>query len=88
MSGALCVKLARSLNWLVLCYLSTSAQSCPCRPSLPLVPLAQSRPQRGVGRSSGADRLSVLCSVQPLPKGDQVLNFSDAEDLIDDSKLK
>ncbi|GAB5573753.1 microspherule protein 1 isoform X2 [Prionailurus iriomotensis] len=26
--------------------------------------------------------------VQPLPKGDQVLNFSDAEDLIDDSKLK
>lgn len=30
----------------------------------------------------------VLCSVQPLPKGDQVLNFSDAEDLIDDSKLK
>lgn len=31
---------------------------------------------------------SVVCSVQPLPKGDQVLNFSDAEDLIDDSKLK
>uniref|UniRef100_A0A8D1P6S3 Microspherule protein 1 n=1 Tax=Sus scrofa TaxID=9823 RepID=A0A8D1P6S3_PIG len=27
-------------------------------------------------------------TVQPLPKGDQVLNFSDAEDLIDDSKLK
>lgn len=27
-------------------------------------------------------------SVQPLPKGDQVLNFSDAEDMIDDSKLK
>lgn len=39
-------------------------------------------------RSSGADLLSVLYSVQPLPKGDQVLNFSDAEDLIDDSKLK
>ncbi|XP_043388487.1 microspherule protein 1 isoform X1 [Chelonia mydas] len=32
----------------------------------------------------------ALCfrSVQPLPKGDQVLNFSDAEDMIDDSKLK
>lgn len=30
----------------------------------------------------------VVYSVQPLPKGDQVLNFSDAEDLIDDSKLK
>ena len=27
-------------------------------------------------------------TVQPRPKGDQVLNFSDAEDLIDDSKLK
>ncbi|KAK6321248.1 microspherule protein 1-like isoform X1 [Coregonus clupeaformis] len=27
-------------------------------------------------------------SVQPLPKGDQVLNFSDAEQLVDDSKLK
>ncbi|XP_069509819.1 microspherule protein 1 isoform X1 [Ambystoma mexicanum] len=27
-------------------------------------------------------------TVQPLPKGDQVLNFSDAEDMIDDSKLK
>uniref|UniRef100_A0A8C3I524 Microspherule protein 1 n=1 Tax=Chrysemys picta bellii TaxID=8478 RepID=A0A8C3I524_CHRPI len=26
-------------------------------------------------------------TVQPLPKGDQVLNFSDAEDMIDDSKL-
>lgn len=24
----------------------------------------------------------------PLPKGDQVLNFSDAEDMLDDSKLK
>jgi hypothetical protein len=32
--------------------------------------------------------LPLICSVQPLPKGDQVLNFSDAEDLIDDSKLK
>lgn len=32
--------------------------------------------------------VSVVYSVQPLPKGDQVLNFSDAEDLIDDSKLK
>ncbi|XP_062486551.1 microspherule protein 1 isoform X1 [Pezoporus occidentalis] len=27
-------------------------------------------------------------TVQPLPKGDQVLNFSDAEDMVDDSKLK
>ncbi|CAK7312873.1 Microspherule protein 1 [Vulpes lagopus] len=27
-------------------------------------------------------------TVQPRPKGDQVLNFSDAKDLIDDSKLK
>uniref|UniRef100_A0A8B9R7D2 Microspherule protein 1 n=1 Tax=Anas platyrhynchos TaxID=8839 RepID=A0A8B9R7D2_ANAPL len=27
-------------------------------------------------------------TVQPLPKGDQVLNFSDAEDMLDDSKLK
>lgn len=27
-------------------------------------------------------------SVQPLPKGDQVLNFSDAEQMIDDAKLK
>lgn len=30
----------------------------------------------------------LLSAVQPLPKGDQVLNFSDAEDMIDDSKLK
>nr|XP_046188168.1 microspherule protein 1-like [Oncorhynchus gorbuscha] len=27
-------------------------------------------------------------SVQPLPKGNQVLNFSDAEQLVDDAKLK
>lgn len=27
-------------------------------------------------------------SVQPLPKGDQILNFSDAEQMIDDTKLK
>uniref|UniRef100_A0A3Q2QF49 Microspherule protein 1 n=1 Tax=Fundulus heteroclitus TaxID=8078 RepID=A0A3Q2QF49_FUNHE len=27
-------------------------------------------------------------SVQPLPKGDQVLNFSDAEQMVDDVKLK
>uniref|UniRef100_A0A674HVS3 Microspherule protein N-terminal domain-containing protein n=1 Tax=Taeniopygia guttata TaxID=59729 RepID=A0A674HVS3_TAEGU len=27
-------------------------------------------------------------TVQPLPKGDQVLNFSDAEELLDDSKLR
>lgn len=42
----------------------------------------------GFSRTLGAHASSVLCSVQPLPKGDQVLNFSDAEDLIDDSKLK
>ncbi|KAM6112310.1 microspherule protein 1 isoform 1-T1 [Phoenicopterus ruber ruber] len=30
----------------------------------------------------------LLPPVQPLPKGDQVLNFSDAEDMLDDSKLK
>ena len=30
-----------------------------------------------------------LCvTVQPLPKGDQVLNFSDAEQMVDDVKLK
>lgn len=27
-------------------------------------------------------------TVQPLPKGDQVLNFSDAEDMLDDTKLR
>ncbi|KAM9320593.1 microspherule protein 1 isoform 3-T3 [Gastrophryne carolinensis] len=27
-------------------------------------------------------------TVQPLPKGDQVLNFSDAEDMVDDTKLR
>ncbi|NXN09545.1 MCRS1 protein, partial [Indicator maculatus] len=27
-------------------------------------------------------------TVQPLPRGDQVLNFSDAEEMLDDSKLK
>lgn len=27
-------------------------------------------------------------AVQPLPKGDQVLNFSDAEQMVDDVKLK
>ncbi|XP_030921435.1 microspherule protein 1 [Geospiza fortis] len=27
-------------------------------------------------------------TVQPLPKGDQVLNFSDAEELLDDGKLR
>lgn len=26
--------------------------------------------------------------VQPLPKGEQVLNFSDAEQVVDDAKLK
>lgn len=45
---------------------------------------------RAAGAGMGGSRLHhfVVCSVQPLPKGDQVLNFSDAEDLIDDSKLK
>lgn len=51
-------------------------------------PHSESAQQLEVGSSIGADPPSVLCSVQPLPKGDQVLNFSDAEDLIDDSKLK
>lgn len=33
--------------------------------------------------------LFVSCfAVQPLPKGDQVLNFSDAEQMVDDVKLK
>ena len=27
-------------------------------------------------------------TVQPLPKGDHVLNFSDAEDAIDDAELQ
>lgn len=35
---------------------------------------------------------AVFCviwfAVQPLPKGDQVLNFSDAEQMVDDVKLK
>lgn len=35
---------------------------------------------------------SIFCincfAVQPLPKGDQVLNFSDAEQMVDDVKLK
>lgn len=35
---------------------------------------------------------SMFCincfAVQPLPKGDQVLNFSDAEQMVDDVKLK
>lgn len=43
---------------------------------------------RGWRRNLDIYTSSVVCSVQPLPKGDQVLNFSDAEDLIDDSKLK
>ncbi|MBN3297642.1 MCRS1 protein, partial [Amia calva] len=30
----------------------------------------------------------LIVTVQPLPKGDQVLNFSDAEQLVDDAKLK
>jgi len=31
---------------------------------------------------------SDLFLVQPLPKGEQVLNFSDAEQVVDDAKLK
>lgn len=31
---------------------------------------------------------SLGFAVQPLPKGDQVLNFSDAEQMVDDIKLK
>lgn len=64
-------------------------RTVPTGPVFPVGPLG-SVTARSVGRSrsGGADQLSVLCSVQPLPKGDQVLNFSDAEDLIDDSKLK
>lgn len=31
---------------------------------------------------------SDLFIVQPLPKGEQVLNFSDAEQVVDDAKLK
>lgn len=30
----------------------------------------------------------LVFAVQPLPKGDQVLNFSDAEQMVDDVKLK
>jgi len=29
----------------------------------------------------------VLYAVQPMPKGDHVLNFSDAEDMINDKDL-
>lgn len=32
--------------------------------------------------------INFAFEVQPMPKGDHVLNFSDAEDLIDDNKLK
>lgn len=39
-----------------------------------------------------ADRCHLISSdlflVQPLPKGEQVLNFSDAEQVVDDAKLK
>ncbi|TRY92041.1 hypothetical protein DNTS_034917 [Danionella cerebrum] len=34
------------------------------------------------------DKAEVVMSVQPLPKGEQVLNFSDAEQVVDDAKLK
>lgn len=56
-----------------------------------LAPWLLSSPDLGSQGWSGSLDIytaSVVCSVQPLPKGDQVLNFSDAEDLIDDSKLK
>jgi len=31
--------------------------------------------------------ISRFCVVQPMPKGDHVLNFSDAEDMINDKDL-
>jgi len=31
--------------------------------------------------------VQCLCVVQPMPKGDHVLNFSDAEDMISDKDL-
>jgi len=31
--------------------------------------------------------VKCLCVVQPMPKGDHVLNFSDAEDMINDKDL-
>ena len=64
-------------------------EAVPTGLSLQFVPFAHCLPSvSGVSGSIGTDPPSVLRSVQPLPKGDQVLNFSDAEDLIDDSKLK
>ncbi|KAK2102202.1 Microspherule protein 1 [Saguinus oedipus] len=50
-------------------------------------------PSPGLGSPPGVVAVGPLGSgvpqqLQPLPKGDQVLNFSDAEDLIDDNKLK
>ncbi|XP_055725187.1 microspherule protein 1-like isoform X2 [Salvelinus fontinalis] len=40
--------------------------------------------------SSSQPKLEVFQEllIQPLPKGNQVLNFSDAEQLVDDAKLK
>lgn len=55
-----------------------------CDPSAALAPAGQ----RGLEEEAPRLYAFVVYSVQPLPKGDQVLNFSDAEDLIDDSKLK
>lgn len=51
----------------------------PCVPRVPCAPPTPPAPSL---------LLLLLLSVQPLPKGDQVLNFSDAEDMLDDSKLK
>lgn len=53
-----------------------------------LCPCSLAVGQRGLEQEPPRLYACVVYSVQPLPKGDQVLNFSDAEDLIDDSKLK
>lgn len=64
-----------------------------CDPSVALAPAglcpcSLAVGQRGLEEEPPCLFAFVVYSVQPLPKGDQVLNFSDAEDLIDDSKLK
>ncbi|XP_036840337.1 microspherule protein 1 [Oncorhynchus mykiss] len=41
-----------------------------------------------VSASWSGDPLLTPMEFQPLPKGNQVLNFSDAEQLVDDAKLK
>lgn len=34
------------------------------------------------------DRLLLLLTVQPIPRGDHVLNFSDAEEMMNDEDLR